>query len=337
MDKQIKPIPETNISGEEYIWLMFERTSEDGILYISLPRLDGTDAASANYRCCMQWNLGDFEKIQTDYTALYADLQLIAAVYDDIGNSAENAGRLLGSGHLFYVWNTFIRRFETANAEKISDIQDRVDVLEEIRDIARRISAEEAVDDWEKDFIQEHLKTAVSRDEWALLNADWESRYRQAGERVGSNICAYLYVVSVMRVCRLISMHAPEAVLTPEARQMAAAMVLHRHARSMEAVSSSVLRFSDRLEAMTEDELDEYYRPKKSNSRKSMAPLYIYHILKEHSSADCHLRQQDILNLLREPPYELCLERKALSRILHNLLDDGQWFLYKDKSGVWIE
>ncbi len=49
------------------------------------------------------------------------------------------------------------------------------------------------------------------------------------------------------------------------------------------------------FEAMTDEEIDEFYRPKKANSRKSLAPLFVYLILREYSSAEKHLTQNEIL------------------------------------------
>ncbi|MBE6727700.1 MAG: hypothetical protein E7562_03520 [Ruminococcaceae bacterium] len=60
-------------------------------------------------------------------------------------------------------------------------------------------------------------------------------------------------------------------------------------------------------------------------------------ILWKYSSAEKHLRQQDILKHLSKYPYEITMERKALSRILHNMLDDAQLSVFSDNTGVWVE
>lgn len=91
------------------------------------------------------------------------------------------------------------------------------------------------------------------------------------------------------------------------------------------------------IEDMTDEELDEYYRPKKSNSRKSLAPLFVYEILTKYSDSDRHLRQKDILDILSKYPYEVTLERKALGRIIHNLTDSWNHAVYQDCTGSWVE
>ena len=44
-----------------------------------------------------------------------------------------------------------------------------------------------------------------------------------------------------------------------------------------------------------------------------------------------------VTNVISEYPYEISLERKALSRIIHNLTDSPQYAVFQDKSGVWVE
>lgn len=68
-----------------------------------------------------------------------------------------------------------------------------------------------------------------------------------------------------------------------------------------------------------------------------MAPLFVYSILKEKSNSKKHLRQQEILSELTKYPYEIFIERKALSRIIHNLVDSSQYAVFQDKTGVWID
>ena len=87
---------------------------------------------------------------------------------------------------------------------------------------------------------------------------------------------------------------------------------------------------------MTDEEIDEYYRPQKSNSRKSLAPLYVYIILTEHSSSQRHLSQLEIMQYL-EKEYELVLERKAISRIIHTLSGEGICIYNSSKGGAWFD
>ena len=90
---------------------------------------------------------------------------------------------------------------------------------------------------------------------------------------------------------------------------------------------------------MTDEELDalddELYSLKKTNSRKSIAPLFIYLILKEKSSADRHFSQEELAQILSKMPYEIKLERKAIGRIIHNLVDSDLGIYSLKGYGTW--
>ncbi len=86
---------------------------------------------------------------------------------------------------------------------------------------------------------------------------------------------------------------------------------------------------------MSDEEIDELYRPQKSNSRRSLAPLFIYAIIVGNSSEEKHLSQQDIIDLLATD-YEIYMERKAVGRILHTLVGDGLIKSYP-KYGAWYD
>ena len=88
-------------------------------------------------------------------------------------------------------------------------------------------------------------------------------------------------------------------------------------------------------ENMTDEERDEYYRPKKKNSRKTLLPLFIYLILQRYTDDDHPMSQQQLLERLAAHPYELTVERKALSRALHTMEEDGVGIVTDGKNGAW--
>ena len=53
------------------------------------------------------------------------------------------------------------------------------------------------------------------------------------------------------------------------------------------------------FENLTDEEIDEFYRPRKQNNRRTLAPLFVYFILKEHSAPDHRLSQGDIIESAR--------------------------------------
>lgn len=89
------------------------------------------------------------------------------------------------------------------------------------------------------------------------------------------------------------------------------------------------------LDNMTDEEIDALYRPKKANGRKSMSPLFIYLILKEHSDPQHHLHHADIQRLLEEE-YEVEVGRAAVGRYLQNLADEEKTNIWvSEKEGCW--
>ena len=91
------------------------------------------------------------------------------------------------------------------------------------------------------------------------------------------------------------------------------------------------------FENLTDEEIDEFYRPRKQNNRRTLAPLFVYFILKEHSAPDHRLSQGDIIDLLAEDPYEINIERKALGRVLHLLADSGLGVVSTARYGAWYD
>ena len=71
--------------------------------------------------------------------------------------------------------------------------------------------------------------------------------------------------------------------------------------------------------AMTDEEVEELYAFRKTNTLKSAAPLYVYLVVQEHSGPRRHLSQREILDYV-EDEFGVRMERKALSRWLHLLM-----------------
>lgn len=93
--------------------------------------------------------------------------------------------------------------------------------------------------------------------------------------------------------------------------------------------------FDDDYE-LTDEEMDELYRPKKQNSRKHSLPLFVYLILKEYSSFEKPLSQQQIIDILSSK-YELNIERKSLSRTIHDIEDEHVGIYSLKSGGAWYE
>jgi len=81
---------------------------------------------------------------------------------------------------------------------------------------------------------------------------------------------------------------------------------------------------------------DDLYRPKKQNNRKHTLPLFVYLILKEHSDPTKRLSQNDIINILLNE-YEITVERKSLSRTIHDLEDEHLGIFSNKNDGTWYD
>lgn len=86
-----------------------------------------------------------------------------------------------------------------------------------------------------------------------------------------------------------------------------------------------------------DDENDDLYRPKKMNSVKSLAPLYISIILQNKTDEEHPMLQKDIRKILQDMPFEISLERKAVSRIVNALCDTGLGYISIPKYGVYYD
>ncbi|MBE6727701.1 MAG: hypothetical protein E7562_03525 [Ruminococcaceae bacterium] len=276
-ENKILSFDNENITPEEYITLMFERTDEDGVLYIPWKKTNGYDFDIVSCRCRMSWNLYDYEKSIKEFKELYDDLKSIALLYEKLGDDINVNKKILGSERLFKTWFKFVRKFDIPgfDYDVIDEISDRYITINDIKKISKKISAQVPLDEFEKNFLKDNLDVTVSNEEERMYKKYWELRYKQAEKRVGENICAHYLIMTAMRLCRLLSLNAPKLIIDNESRELASSMVVHKFAQSKEDVDDNIRYNIEKLENMSDEELDEYYRPKKTNTRKSMAPLYV--------------------------------------------------------------
>lgn len=336
---------ESTLSPADFITLMFERTDEDGVLYIPgwhydgpgwMEKAPGSTDEDDSYRCVVDWNIAKYEKLLDKFNKHYSNLKAIAKIEKE---AYENNKPFELEGELYEFWNTYLKSFDTGeiDMEKINDIDDRLDTIEWVKIIAGNVAKGDSPNDLEKEVLTEYVDIKVSDEERNYRKQYYNNMVKDAENRIGKNICAYDVIIRSMRLCRLFVLKAPQSVLYNEARQLAAAMLLHDYGTSKELVDNTVRLRLEQMELMSEEELDELYRPQKANTRKSLAPLFVFEILSKYSDSKTHLRQNDILKKLQEYPYEISLERKALSRIIHNLTDSPNYAVFQDKSGVWVE
>ncbi len=329
------------LSGSEYIQYMFDRTDENGIVYLEefwrTPIGYYGDETKA-IRCHVNWNVDKFEKLTEKFEKLYTAFKKIAEFDNELDDTEETAKKVLKNDSLFKIWQKYLAPFkaEGIDTERVQKIYDKIDMQQCVKDIASEIADGKNVDEFEKNILVDNIDTNVTQEEKDYYNGYCEAIYSECEKRIGKNICAYDLVMVSRTLTKLLAIKAPEIIVKCEARFFAQALLLNEYGKSMESVDYQLRLNIERLELMDDDELDEMFRPKKTNTRKSIAPLFVYFILKENTNVKKHFHQKDILKELSKYPYEITLERKALGRIIHNLVD-SQLSVKADKTGVWIE
>ncbi len=326
-----------DLTPEDLIEKMFERTDADGVLYMpSFFTEEHGDRASL--RCVMSWELpGDCFSVLQEFDQLRSAIEQIAERCNRDGDLGEGGYEALSEKQK-EVCDTFLTGFESDAAfdfDRIYEIREKLDTVEDVREICKRVGAGGEMDQWSADYLRDYAGKTVTREEEDYYNRYMEGRIAEAGKRLGDHPFAYRTIFHAMRYWKLLTLEAPEFIVKREARALASALALLRRCKKFEYVDHAVRRHYDRLERMSEEELDALSRPKKANTRKSLAPLFVYLILAEHSDSGHPLTQRQILTYLADDPYEVVLERKALSRIIHNL-KDSQLGVYTDKRrGAW--
>jgi len=93
----------------------------------------------------------------------------------------------------------------------------------------------------------------------------------------------------------------------------------------------------DDFEEMTDEELDDIYRPRKMNSPKNMVSLLVGEILREETDENHKMSQAAIVRRLAEFPYEVKIERKAVGRTINGMADWGLGYCYIKGKGAWYD
>ncbi len=324
----------------DYIYYMFDRTDENGIAY--LPDFGKTDtrfteSEPESMRCKIDWNVDKRDRFVKKFEQICYCLKRIAGVGAELDGTKESARAILKDKNVYEVWEKYIMPFEDqVDDEVLFEILDKMEVVDDVKEIARRIYAGEEVESDYKSYLTDCIDVEITKEEEEIYQKYRSAVLKESEQRMGKKLSAYNAILFARRFTKLLELGAPNIVLRNEGRSFAQALLLNEYGVSSEMVDDLLRLNLEKIEMMTEDELDDFFRPRKTNNRKSMAPLFVYLILKEKTDVKKHLRQQDILNELKEYPYEIVIERKALSRIIHNLMD-SQLAVRSDKTGVWVE
>ena len=337
---------DTVLLPTKFIKLMYNNTNERGVLYI--PCWYYLNKPQYSLRCKMNWDSRDLENVIFEYKELERNIKKIARICNKASNGDfEYFKRLLDDEKLYPVWATYFQPFvyKKVDQRKIDDIADKIEIVKNVKDLENKMWSDEQIKAYERSLYEEYKDIKITKEESDIYSDYCRAFYDDCEERVGSNIGASDLILRARRLCKLIETEVPSELINHEACMLAAALVIHKFASSVEKVNDS-LRVSERgLGFITiededdydEDTLDILYRRKKRNSRKQMLSLFVYSILRQYSNPDKHMSQQDIIDKLVEMPYELTIERKAVGRVIHGLEDEFLGVHSNTKEGAWYD
>lgn len=196
------------LSPVDCIELMFRHTGILSRLYV--PDWYGESDGNTCLRLDMTWNENEKNEAVSAFEKLYSQLKEIASVYDRLEDTLEENKTVL-SPELLEVWNTYVRDFETGDLdlEKICDISERKDACERVTD-----------------------------EEEALYKIYRDAVYKDAESRLENKLAAYDAVIRAKRVCKLMSLNAPEIIINNEAKLLAQAIAVNRFGDGLERVEN---------------------------------------------------------------------------------------------------
>lgn len=84
-------------------------------------------------------------------------------------------------------------------------------------------------------------------------------------------------------------------------------------------------------------DLSEICKPRTTNSRKSMAPVYTYLIVKDQTDCDHHMSQKELAEKLAASPINIVVDRRTISRMVYSLADSGVGIKALPGKGVWYD
>ena len=207
----------------------------------------------------MDWNLSKCETVKRKLKKHLDLLSQIAPFESELSESAEKAKELLKNDETVAFWHTYIRPFETGDLdlEKINDISDRQNTIEIVQNIAKTLADGKELDASDRHFLSEYMDVKISKEEDAYYQKYVDAIYADAERRVGKNLCAYSLVLHSMRLCRLIALKAPPILLRNEECAIALYILLHNYGISMERVDVNAREQLEKMEQMSDEELDE--------------------------------------------------------------------------------
>lgn len=193
----------TYLASIDYVTSLFAATGRDGAL--RMPKNFGTDEERDDEFDIfkMSWSRDDLNLLLSEFQELYAGLSEIAKVYDKLDNNPKLVRDTLDNPVLFDIWHLYLQRSQWYGEE------------ERMLDVALKKEAQ---------------TEELSAEEERLLEKYRAEELRESVKNLGGNRFAYDVHMHALRLCKLMSLGAPEIVIQNEARALIACMALKDYA-----------------------------------------------------------------------------------------------------------
>lgn len=193
----------TYLASIDYVTSLFAATGRDGAL--RMPKNFGTDEERDDEFDIfkMSWSRDDLNLLLSEFQELYAGLSEIAKVYDKLDNNPKLVRDTLDNPVLFDIWHLYLQRPQWYGEE------------ERMLDVALKKEAQ---------------AEELSAEEEKLLEKYRAEELRESVKNLGGNRFAYDVHMHALRLCKLMSLGAPEIVIQNEARALIACMALKDYA-----------------------------------------------------------------------------------------------------------
>ncbi len=323
----------------ELLTLMYERTDDSGLLYVPRLLLGASDMEQYSYKCEMDWSYQDYEDVKAAFKKLYKSILAVADGCRGGSFDIETMRARFTDPEVVSVIETYLAPFDCdgVDLDHIDSITEQLESRDYIGRILKDYTAGKEIPEGDIEYVKSYIDDSPSAEDMLVYENYHRVIREEAKRRVGDGPFPYELIFLASRLCHLNYLDAPGIIIENDARMLAQALALHMHCTRYEIVDDRARYLADKRFELSDDELDSFHRPSKTNSRKSMAPLFVYLILQDNSSPDRPLSQKDILKMLSAYPYEVYIERKALSRIIHNLRDSQVGVHSDPHIGTWYD
>ena len=193
----------TYLASIDYVTSLFAATDRDGAL--RMPKNFGTDEEQDDEFDIfkMSWNRDDLNLLLSEFHELYAGLSEIAKVFDKLSDIPELVRDTLDNPVLFDTWQLYLQRPQWYGEE------------ERMLDVALKKEAQ---------------AEELSAEEERLLEKYHSEELLESVKNLGGNCFAYDVHMHALRLCKLMSLGAPQLVIENEARCLIGCMALKDYA-----------------------------------------------------------------------------------------------------------